>query len=116
MHQRMIVFICLTPLLFVFLLLPLRAQESLPDHPQPQQSLPDAPQPQLPLPEHPKPQGATAPTRTVQRVDEAWPRKATRGDETISMYQPQLEAWEGDKIRAYAALAVESTKNKPNTE
>jgi hypothetical protein len=111
MRQRMIVFICFTPLLFVFLLLPLSAQES-PDHPQPQQSLPEAPQPQFPLPEHPKPQGAPAPTQAVQRVDEAWPRKATRGDETISMYQPQLEAWEGDKIRAYAALAVESTKNK----
>ena len=47
-----------------------------------------------------------------KRVDEAWPRKATRGDETISMYQPQLEAWKGDELRAYAALAVMSTTNK----
>ena len=28
------------------------------------------------------------------------------------MYQPQLEAWNGDELRAYAALAVMSTTNK----
>ena len=100
------------PLLFVFLFLPLRAQTSLPDHPQPQQSLPNAPQPQHPLPEHPKPQSSAGTARAGQRVDEPWPRKATRGDETISMYQPQMEAWEGDMLRAYAALAVASKDNK----
>jgi hypothetical protein len=100
------------PLAFVFLLLPLSAQTSLPDHPQPQQSLPDTPQPQFPLPEHPKPQASAGTPRTVQRVDEPWPRKAVHGDETISMYQPQMEAWEGDTMRAYAALAVTGKTSK----
>jgi hypothetical protein len=100
------------PLLFVFFLLPLWAQTSLPDHPQPQQSLPNAPQPQRPLPEHPKPQTSAGATRAGQRVDEPWPRSATRGDETISMYQPQMEAWEGDTLSAYAALAVGNKTSK----
>ena len=114
MRHRVMVVICFTlPLLFAFIPLPLRAQTSLPDHPQPQPSLPDphsASRP--PLPEGPKPQVAAGATRSGQRVDEAWPRKATRGDETFSMYQPQLEAWNGDELRAYAALAVMSTTKK----
>jgi hypothetical protein len=93
------------PLLLVFLLLPMHAQTSLPDHAQ-QQSLPDAPSASRPVPDRPKSQASAGTTRTEQRVDEAWPRKATRGDETISMYQPQMEDWEGDTVRAYAALAV----------
>ncbi len=114
MRNRVMVAIRLTlPLLFAFILLPLLAQTSLPDHPQPQPSLPDAPSASRPpSPEGPKPQVAVGATRSEQRVDEAWPRKATRGDETFSMYQPQLEAWNGDELRAYAALAVMSTTNK----
>jgi hypothetical protein len=100
------------PLLLGFLFLPLRAQTSLPDHPQPQQSLPDAPSASRPLPEHPKAQVPAATPHAEQRVDEAWPRKATHGDETISMYQPQMEAWEGDELRAYAALAVVGKANQ----
>jgi hypothetical protein len=100
------------PLVFAFVPIPLQAQTSLPDHPQPQPSLPDAPSSQISLPERPKPQVAAGATRAEQRVDEAWPRKVARGDETFSMYQPQLEAWNGDELRAYAALAVMSTTNK----
>ena len=98
------------PVLLVdaLLLLPVRAQ-SLPDHPQPQQPLPDAPQPQHPLPQHPRPQAGT--DSGTQDVDPAWPREATRADEKISLYQPQLEAWDGDEIHAYAALSVESKSN-----
>ena len=95
-HRLIAVIRCTLPLLFAFPLLPLRAQTSLPNHPQPQQSLPDAPSAQRPLPEHPKPQVSAGETQAEPRVDEAWPRKASRGDETISMYQPQVEAWEGD--------------------
>jgi hypothetical protein len=64
------------------------------------------------LPEHPKPQTSASTARAVQRVDEPWPRKAAHGDETISMYQPQMEAWEGDTVRAYAALAVTGKTSK----
>jgi hypothetical protein len=28
------------------------------------------------------------------------------------MYQPQVEAWKGDELRAYAALSLESKTNK----
>jgi hypothetical protein len=113
MRNGMMVVIRFTlPLLFASSLLPSRAQTSLPDHPQPQPSLPDAPSSRLPLPDRPKTQVAAGATRSGQRVDEAWPRKATRGDETFSMYQPQLEAWNGDELRAYAALAMVSTTNK----
>ena len=113
MRQAMIVVIrFLLPLLFAFFLHPLWAQTSLPDHPQPQQSLPDAPQPQVPLPEHPKPQPSAGTARTQQRVDEPWPRKASHGDETISMYQPQVESWQDDMVHAYAALSVSGKASK----
>jgi hypothetical protein len=113
MHHRSIVIIrCTLSLLFTFPLFFLRAQTSLPDHAQPQQSLPDAPSAVRRLPEHPKPHGSTGSTQAEPRVDEAWPRKASRGEETISMYQPQVEGWEGDELRAYAALALVSKANK----
>ncbi len=100
------------PLFFISVLLPLRAQKSAADHPQSQQSLPDAPSSVRPLPEHPTPQASSDATRAEKRIDEAWPRKATRGSETISMYQPQVETWKGDELHAYAALAVISADNK----
>src|SRR5258707_167155 len=83
------------------LLLPLSAQSSLPDHPQPQ-SLPDGPQPQPTV-------GAP---RRPQATDAAWPRTAVRGDDKVSMYQPQLETWQGDEIQVYAALSVENKNSK----
>ena len=100
------------PLCVGFILLSVYAQTSLPDHPQPQQSLPDSPKPQFPLPEHPKPQPSAGAAKAAEPVDEPWPRKATRGDETITMYQPQMESWEGNELRAYAALAVVGKTNK----
>jgi hypothetical protein len=101
MRRRMIFGIRSTvPLFLVVLSLPFQAQ-SIPSHRQsPQSPLPDAPSTVLQLHEN------------RERVDEAWPRKATRGDEIISMYQPQLEAWEGDELQAYAALASESKTSK----
>jgi hypothetical protein len=94
-------------------LLMLNAQ-SLPDQPKSQQSLPDAPSTVVPLPEHEiihTPSRAT----TAQRVDAAWPREAIRGDDKISMYQPQLETWKDDELHAYAALSLERKGGqKPN--
>ncbi len=93
------------PLSFVFLLLALSAQKSLADNPQAQQSLPDAPSATRP-PQSPNRPAPTGVSRSERSTDESWPRKATRGNETISMYQPQLETWEGVELHAYAALAV----------
>jgi hypothetical protein len=112
MRNRMIVFTgCTLALLFVVFLLPCWAQTSLPDHQNPESNLPDAPSSVLQL-EHPKSQVPPSGGGSAQRVDEAWPRKATHGEETISMYQPQLEAWKGDELRAYAAVAVVGKSDK----
>jgi hypothetical protein len=100
------------PLFFASFLLPLRAQNLAPNHAQSQQSLPDAPSSVRPLPEHLNPQASSDATRAEKGVDEAWPRKASRGSETISMYQPQVETWKGDELHAYAALALTSPANK----
>ena len=112
MRERVIVVLrCTVPLLFAVLFLPCRAQTSLPDRSNSESNLPDAPSSVLNLSERPKSpvsRGGTGP----ERVDEAWPRKATRGEETISMYEPQLEAWEGEDLRAYAALALASKTDK----
>ena len=70
------------------------------------QSLPDHPQPQRSLPEHPKPQPGAGMNRSTQQVDGTWPREIDRGDEKISVYQPQIDSWEGDEIQAYAALSL----------
>jgi hypothetical protein len=64
------------------------------------------------LPEGPNSRASSDATRAEKRVDEAWPRKVTQGNETISMYQPQVETWKGNEVHAYAALAVTSTANK----
>ena len=108
MRHRVMVVICFTlPLLFAFLPLPLRAQTSLPDHPQPQPSLPDAPSAPVSI-------TRTSQAPSFRRCDSLPGSASTRHGlakplaETrrFSMYQPQLEAWEGDELRAYAALAV----------
>ena len=99
------------PLLFVFVLSPVYAQKVAGDHPQSQESLPDAPSAVRP-PERTTSQASDDATRAEKGVDESWPRKATRGNETISMYQPQVESWKGDEVHAYAAIAVTSTANK----
>jgi hypothetical protein len=94
------------------LLLPAQTHKELPDHPQPQQSLPDAPSAVVRSLGDSGHQPLAPATRAAQGVDNPWPREATRGDEKISMYQPQLEVWQGDELRAYAALSVVSKSNK----
>lgn len=101
MSRKMIVATrCTVPVLFVIFSLPFQGQSKPSDRQSPDSTLPDAPSTVLQLHEG------------RERVDEAWPRKATRGEETITMYQPQVEAWEGDELRAYAALALVSKTDK----
>jgi hypothetical protein len=76
------------------------------------QSLPDTPQAQRSLPEHPKPQPSPGTNRSAQQVDGTWPREIDRGEEKISVYQPQVDSWDGDEIHAYAALSVEAKASK----
>ncbi len=113
MRKRMIaVALCSGPFLSLALSFPCQAQTSSPEHSNRESNLPDAPSSVRQLPEHPTPEVSRGATGATQRVDEAWPRKTTRGDETISMYEPQLEAWDGDELRAYAALALASKTDK----
>ncbi|HYM00070.1 MAG TPA: hypothetical protein VEZ90_14045, partial [Blastocatellia bacterium] len=82
MHHRRVVVHCFGVLLLLLISPPhSHAQTPLPAHPQPQESLPDAPSFSRPLPEHPKSQASSGATSSAKRVDEGWPRKATRGDE-----------------------------------
>ncbi len=112
MRYRIVAITRLTLSLFFVFLLPVWAQKSALDRPQSQQSLPDAPSSLLQLPEGPNSRASSDATRAEKHVDEVWPRKVTHGNETISMYQPQVETWKGDEVHAYAALAVTSTANK----
>jgi len=78
----------------------------------PQEDLPDAPSAHITTPPRSKSQAPYESSRPPQNVDQAWPREAARGNEKISMYQPQLESWEGDEIHAYAALSVQNKDSK----
>jgi len=86
--------------------------QQLPDAPQRQPPPPSTDQSPFSLPRQPQPP-ARPPTSTTQaRVDKPWPREATFGDEKIVVYQPQLEAWEGDELRAYAAVSLQNKDGK----
>jgi len=114
MRSGMILIIRLTLSLLFWNIALLFAQtkSELPDHPQPQQSLPDAPSAVVRSPKDSGHQPLAPATRSPQAVDSPWPREATHGGEKISMYQPQLETWQGDEVSAYAALSVISKNNK----
>jgi len=88
----------------IFLLVPSwgrQTQESLPDAPSYTRST------QGTKSEVNKP--AESPSKAV---DGGWPREIDRGTEKISMYQPQVESWQGNEVHAYAALSVVNQKDK----
>ena len=74
------------------------------------QVLPDAPS-QVSPSKRANPSGQNL-RQGAQGTDAPWPREAQVGDEMISVYQPQLDSWEGDEIRAYAALALQNKQNR----
>jgi uncharacterized protein (TIGR03000 family) len=41
-------------------------------------------------------------------LDAGWPRKISRDGNTITIYQPQIEKWEGNRLQAQAAVSVET--------
>jgi hypothetical protein len=100
------------PLLFASVLLPLRVQKPTPEQQQSPHSLPDAPSSLVPLPQGSNSRAPSDAPYAEKRIADAWPRNASHGSETISMYQPQVETWKGEELHAYAALAVISTANK----
>jgi hypothetical protein len=56
----------------------------------------------------------TSPTSAVPPavVDEHWPREATSGGDHVTVYQPQVDAWDGSLLRAHAAVAVKTRDAK----
>ncbi len=48
-------------------------------------------------------------------TDKGWPRKFTSGANTFSVYQPQIEQWQGNRLEARAAVAVTDGQSKQTT-
>jgi hypothetical protein len=55
-----------------------------------------------------RPAGGPAPAAPRDRGDGSWPREAKEGNRTFIVYQPQIEEWDGTRLHARAAVAVES--------
>ena len=53
--------------------------------------------------------GGGAPAASREGTGNApWPREAMEGDRTFTVYQPQIEQWDGTRLHARAAVSVES--------
>jgi hypothetical protein len=48
-------------------------------------------------------------------IDVEWPRQYTSGGITFTVYQPQLDEWKGDTLRARAAVAAKEAGKKEPT-
>jgi hypothetical protein len=51
---------------------------------------------------------AAAPASRDETGNAPWPRSATEGGRTFTVYQPQIEKWDGARLHARAAVSVES--------
>ncbi|HEY1435293.1 MAG TPA: autotransporter [Thermoanaerobaculia bacterium] len=57
----------------------------------------------------------TASASDASAPQDKWPRKMTVGGNTISLYTPQLDAWDGRTIEYHAAVSIESSGSKEPT-
>jgi hypothetical protein len=48
-------------------------------------------------------------------TDQGWPRKFVTGASSFSIYQPQIEQWQGNRIEARAAVAITDGQSKQTT-
>src|SRR5579885_1561738 len=46
---------------------------------------------------------------------DTWPRKLTTDDYTVTVYQPQVEKWDGNRLQARAAVAVQTNDSSRPT-
>lgn len=66
---------------------------------------------QRPLPDAP----SAVKARTTNRsstVDNGWPRTVSTGRDHLTIYQPQVDTWEGNRISLYSAVELKSGKRK----
>jgi hypothetical protein len=64
---------------------------------------------QQPLPNAPSAQKAK--TQTTQTSDNGWPRTFTSGADTFTVYQPQVDKWDGNRVDLYAAVELKTGKD-----
>jgi hypothetical protein len=65
--------------------------------------------PASPAPRPPAPAAAGALSATREGTGNTpWPREATEGGRAFTVYQPQIEKWDGVRLHARAAVSVES--------
>ena len=56
---------------------------------------------------------STAPRDLVSQ--EGWPREVISGQNTFTVYQPQLDSWDGAQLEAYAAVSVKHANSQNPT-
>jgi hypothetical protein len=57
----------------------------------------------------------TASNQVAAQTDQGWPRKFVSGANSFSVYQPQIEQWQGNRIEARAAVAITDGQAKQTT-
>ncbi len=63
-----------------------------------------------PLPNAPSAQKAKA--QAAKTSTDGWPRAITSGADTFTIYQPQVDKWDGNRIDLYAAVEVKTGTGK----
>jgi hypothetical protein len=84
------------------------AQTPSPNTPAAPAQAPNPPTAQAPLSNAPSAQKAK--TQTANKQSENWPRTFTSGADIFTVYQPQVEKWEGDRIDLYSAVELKAGK------
>lgn len=92
-------------LLALTLSMGMQAQEA-----KPATELPSAPSASKAAPPAHKP---AAPRDLVSQ--EGWPREVASGSQVFTVYQPQLDSWEGNQLEAYAAVSIKSAQKQNPT-
>jgi hypothetical protein len=66
--------------------------------------------------QQPKQQQPPAQSQQQGQIDpESWPRIIQTGDYKLTVYQPELDSWDGFKLSAHYALSLQKGKDSPTT-
>ena len=57
------------------------------------------------------PSAQKAKTQSIGSTDGGWPRTFTSGPDTFTLYQPQVDKWEGNLIDLYSAVELKTGKD-----